>query len=421
MKIGNEIKKRAIMLLVGVFMLGTVITGCGKSSGTNTDTNEATVSETESQEAAVNETESQEVKAEVNEFSAEFNITGDYMVEDADTGALTVSSFPSTPLGENDVATGYAGSFGAFVDQINVYTSLVIDGDTYTYTVKTQCGTEENSIGYYAPEYVWTGDVLSKDDKSITIAAPTGSTVTIYADGQFATNAEQVGYFGEVGYSATESTTDCPYAAVPSGDALLSMVAAGTFTLDNETLISFTSDTEEFSAEFNITGDYMVEDADTGALSVSSYPNTPLGENAVAVGYAESFGAFVDQINVYTTLVIDGDTYTYTVKTQCGTEENSIGYYAPEYVWTGVVLSKDDKSITIAAPTGATVTIYADGQFATNAEQVGYFGEVGYSATESTTDCPYAAVPSGDALLSMVAAGTFTLDNGTLVSFTVAE
>lgn len=191
--------------------------------------------------------------------------------------------------------------------------------------------------------------------------------------------------------------------------------------------MAYAAETEDgYKAEYDITADYMEEDEDTGALSLAELPSTPMDEEnnhakSAATGYAESFGSFVDAVSVTATLTVDGDTYTYTLKNQCGTEENGMGYYAPEFTWTGAVISADDSSVEVEAPTAATITIYSEGQFATNAEMTGYFGENEYTADETTADCPYTNIPAGEDLLAMFVAGTFTIDGEALGEFTPAE
>lgn len=187
--------------------------------------------------------------------------------------------------------------------------------------------------------------------------------------------------------------------------------------------VAFAEDGDVYTAEYDITADYMEENEDTGELSLTEVPSTPMDEEneqakSAACGYAEGFGSFVDAVSVTATLTVDGDTYTYTIKDQCGTEENGMGYYAPEFTWTGTVVSADDTSIEVEAPTAATITIYSEGQFATNTEMTGYFGENEYTADETTTDCPYTNIPAGENLLTMFVAGTFSVDGETLGEFT---
>ena len=184
------------------------------------------------------------VLAENAVYTADYDITNDYMEEDEDTGAMNVCAYPSTPLGESGVAVGYAGSFAAFVDAVSVSTQLEINGDEYVYTLKVQCGTDECSMGNYAPVFTWSGKVLEATDTSIKCAAPEHATILIQAAGQFATNEEQIGYFGAVGYSADETTTDCPYPAVPSGERLLQMFHSGVFTITDGMIESYAIDEE---------------------------------------------------------------------------------------------------------------------------------------------------------------------------------
>ena len=203
--------KKLLALISVVALLAMMLAGCGSSAKNN------------------------------GPFTATYDITKDYMTEDEETGALTVSSFPSTPLGENGIAVGYAGSFGAFVDTVTVDTKLEIADGSYTYTLKVHCGSDQCALGNYSPEFTWTGAVEEAGSDSVKIAAPTKASVTIYAEGQFATNEEQTGFFGVVGYTATESTTDCPYYAVPSGSALLEMFSAGSFAVSGSSLGEFTA------------------------------------------------------------------------------------------------------------------------------------------------------------------------------------
>ncbi len=172
-------------------------------------------------------------------YSATYDITNDYMEEDEDTGALNLTAIPSTPLGENSAAVGYAGSFGAFVDAVSVDVTLEITGETYVYTLKVHCGTDACTLGSYSPVFTWTGKVLEASGTAIRCAAPEHATVTILAAGQFATNEEQIGYFGAPDYTADETTTDCPYPMVPSGEKLLGMFGAGTFTVEGETIVAY--------------------------------------------------------------------------------------------------------------------------------------------------------------------------------------
>lgn len=181
------------------------------------------------------------VAALADAYTVTYDITNDFTVEDEDTGERTLS-FPETPLGESNVAVGYAGSFGDFVDTVAVDATLDIDGDTYMYTIAVHCGSDACALGNYSPVFTWSGKVLETADGSIKVAAPEHATVTILAAGQFATNEEQVGYFGCVDYTADETTTDCPYAAVPSGERLLGMFTAGTFTVADGAITGFVAD-----------------------------------------------------------------------------------------------------------------------------------------------------------------------------------
>lgn len=138
-------------------------------------------------------------------------------------------------------AIGYAGSFGSFVDSVSCEATLVVDGDTYTFTWQVHCGTSACATGTWDPEFIWTGDVTASTDTSVTLSAPKTGQITINSTKQFATNAEMTGYFGVSGYVATNETTDCPYGDVPYGATLLTLIQAGTYTVDGSSLGSFTA------------------------------------------------------------------------------------------------------------------------------------------------------------------------------------
>lgn len=155
---------------------------------------------------------------------------------------------PDTPFSAhtstmNSMASGYAGSFGNFVDSVAVVETLTIEGDNYTYVWEAKCGTEseDNPTGIYWGTFTYTGTVASSADGKITVNAPTTAKFSLHSTNQMATNAEMVGYFGTDGYEVTHETTECPYGNILFGEELLNWMAVGTFNVNGDAIVSFTA------------------------------------------------------------------------------------------------------------------------------------------------------------------------------------
>lgn len=158
---------------------------------------------------------------------------------EGDNREITSNVTISCPVNSDNVKYGYPG-FASFVDSVSVKGTLVVENDAYTFTWKVQCGSLENAMGYFAPEFEWKGSVTASTDTTVTLGAAQSAKCTIVSGGQFATNDEMVGMFGTNGLVVTNETESCQYMMVTYGSALLEMFSAGTYTVSGTSLVSYT-------------------------------------------------------------------------------------------------------------------------------------------------------------------------------------
>lgn len=154
-----------------------------------------------------------------------------------------------TPIENSQWVDGYSfhrdayyDGFGGFVDTITVDATLEVDGDSYTLTWETHCGSDDNTLGNYSPIFVFKGSVTESTSTTVTVSAPTEATMTVHSSGQFATNAEMTGYFGTDGFETTSAEADSTYPVLPSGDTLLAALTSGTYSVSGSSLGDFTAD-----------------------------------------------------------------------------------------------------------------------------------------------------------------------------------
>ena len=226
----KKIKLILVPIMILVIAATFAMTACKKSDSGNTDTSTVTSTVTSTNDSTVtsapaSETNSTETPAE--EKKADYVNLYQIAVENEETGETDIVAAQRTPIISEGIAAAYGGSFGAFVDDVQARGSLYIDGDNYKYVWECLCGTEGES-GYF-PVFTFTGKIVYRSDVAIQISAPTYAEEVVNAYGQFATNEEQIGYFGPIGFVATSEDETCPYPVVPFGARILGQIAAGTY------------------------------------------------------------------------------------------------------------------------------------------------------------------------------------------------
>ena len=401
----KKIKLILVPIMILVIAATFAMTACKKSdSGTNTSTATSTVTSTPASTvtSTVDSTSQgstdNSANAPTEEKKADYVNLYQIAVENEETGETDIVAAERTPIISEGIAAAYGGSFGAFVDDVRARGSLYIDGDNYKYVWECLCGTDGES-GYF-PVFTFTGKIVYRSDVAIQISAPTYAEEEIKAYGQFATNEEQIGYFGAVGYVSKSTDETCPYPVVPFGDRLLGLMGEGVFIINPKT-----NQIEAFAAGTVHATTYQIakENEETGETEIVPAEGTLL-TGGLEAAYGGSFGAFVDDVQAKGYLMVNGDKYAYVWEVLCGTQGEN-GYF-PIFAWWGTA-SVDGENITIEAPDYGMVVINAYGQFATNEEQIGYFGSVGYVATSEDETCPYPVVPFGARILGQIAAGTY--------------